>query len=429
MTETLPIDPRLARVAPTWEVELLISGVAIFAMLQLPGWLDDRMFALEPQIDSDWRTVLLLCYFYAKSAAVVLAITFAAHLLLRAQWVALMGMHSVYPQGVRLDKMRIGPIQRAIEAVEPDTTVDVIERADNRASVLFAIGVSVALLIAFMCVFFCGALVLVNLLLQTIGWDINPMNVMTAAFALLMLPILAAGMFDQARGARLQRDGLAHRLLSATLRFYIRIGMGRRNNHVLAVLTSNGGERRMMALVIGVMLAALIGVIATYKAMQTSSPIGSYGLFPDAREFEIDAAHYDDQRDATRADAVPYIDSMVVDGPYLRLTVPYEPRRDGPAMRTCKQPADANPVQQAQALLTCLQGVRSVLLDGQPMKGLRYEIASDPRTVRPALLAMIDVRALAPGRHELLVGRPLDPGSGRDRKDPTYRHYRIVFWR
>jgi hypothetical protein len=24
---------------PTWEVELLISGVAVFAMMQLPGWM------------------------------------------------------------------------------------------------------------------------------------------------------------------------------------------------------------------------------------------------------------------------------------------------------------------------------------------------------------------------------------------------------
>ena len=39
---------------PTWEVELLISGVAVFAMLQLPGWLDDRFFALLPRLGLDW---------------------------------------------------------------------------------------------------------------------------------------------------------------------------------------------------------------------------------------------------------------------------------------------------------------------------------------------------------------------------------------
>src|SRR6187431_1541919 len=94
MDNTNVPDPIIARTAPTWEVELLISGVAVFAMLQLPGWLDDRMFALEPRVDNVWRMVISLAYFYAKSAAVVLAVTFALHLLLRAQWIALVGMDS-----------------------------------------------------------------------------------------------------------------------------------------------------------------------------------------------------------------------------------------------------------------------------------------------------------------------------------------------
>ena len=42
---------------PTWEVELLISGVAVFAMLQLPGWLDDGMFALAPRLGAAWGEV------------------------------------------------------------------------------------------------------------------------------------------------------------------------------------------------------------------------------------------------------------------------------------------------------------------------------------------------------------------------------------
>ena len=48
----------------------------------------------------------------------VLAVTFALHLLLRAQWIALVGMDSVYPQGVRLDKLRMGPIQRGTCAAQ-----------------------------------------------------------------------------------------------------------------------------------------------------------------------------------------------------------------------------------------------------------------------------------------------------------------------
>ena len=44
--------------------------------------------------------------------------------------------------------------------------------------------------------------------------------------------------------------------------------MGRRNNHIIALLTSNEGERRMMALVVGCMVLAILGVAASYVAMR-----------------------------------------------------------------------------------------------------------------------------------------------------------------
>ena len=429
MSEPTNIDPRLARTAPTWEVELLISGVAIFAMLQLPGWLDDAMFALEPRLSQEWRLIAVLAYFYSKSAAIVLACTFALHLLLRAHWIALMGVHSVFPRGIHADNIRMGPIQRALEAAQADDPDDAIERADNRASVVFAIGVSIAGIFAGVCIAFCGTLLVATLLTNVLGLQVETFVVVGSVFTLLMLPYLLAVTADYYLGERIRPGTRLHRLVSAGLRLYARLGMGRRSNRILATLLSNQGERRTLALVMAIMFLAIASVTATYVAMQASGPIGSYERFPDARELQVDASHYDDRRDAARDQPVPYIDSMVVEGPYLRLTVPYEPRRDGPAMRSCKQPVHAKSVEQAQALLACLASTRAVLLDGAPIEGLRYEIASDPRTHRPALLAMIDARALAPGRHELQVGRPLNPDSRRDRKDPTYRHYRIVFWR
>ena len=423
-------DPILERSARTWEVELLISSVAVFAMVQLPGWLDERMFALEPRVGDEWRMVLLLSYLYAKSAAVVLAITFAMHLLMRAQWIALVGMHSVYPHGIRLDRLRMGPIQRAIEEARPDSTADAIERADNRASVVFAIGVTVAMIIAAVCISFCGALLLATLLTQALGWKVDPLNMMVAVFAIVIVPFAVASGFDHLMGARLRPGGLAHRALAATLRFYTRIGMGRRNNYVISILTSNGGERKMMAVVIGVMVVALLGVSTGYVAMRTGRMIGSYGQFPRSDALGVDPAHYDDQRNPGRDGTKPYLQSAVVIGPYLRLVVPYRPNRDESAMRNDCAHDRLKDDALAAARLACLQSLHGVLLDGVPVEP-RFEIASDPRTDRPALLAMIDVRALAPGRHELRIARPPRAArNGRDSEsdqDPGFD--RIPFWR
>ena len=423
-------DPIFDRTARTWEVELLISGVAVFAMLQLPGWLDDRVFELEPRLGEDWRPVLLMSYFYAKSAAVVLAVTFALHLLLRAQWIALVGMHSVYPRGVLLERLRMGPIQRAIEESRHDSTEDAIERADNRASVVFAIGVTVAFILASVCVFFCGSLLLVTGLSQAFDWRLDPLKMMMVVFAVFMAPFLAAATIDQGLAGRLRPGGSVHRATHAVLSFYTRIGMGRRSNRIIALLTSNGGERRMLALVFGAMIAAIVGVSIAFTAMRSSSVVGSYGLFPDIPALRIDSAHYDDQRNPARDDALPFVQSSVVTGPYLELVVPFRPSRAGEAMRqTCTQMKGLTGDALAMARLTCLHQLHAVTLDGMPLANLRYEIASDPRTDRPALLAMIDVRSLAKGRHELRVARPPRGNRAPDPDSPDPGFHRIVFWR
>ena len=429
MTDAPHIDPRLARVAPTWEVELLISGVAIFAMLQLPGWLDDGMFALEPRLGSEWRLILTLAYFYAKSAAVVLAVTFALHLLLRAHWIALMGMHSVFPQGVRMDKARMGPIQRAIEVERDDRMDDAVERADNRASITFAIGVSVALIIAWVCILFCGALLVATLLSNAIGLGMEPLTLVALVGGMACMPLIVAVTINMLAGERLSPGTPTHRIVSSIIRFYTRMGMGRRNNRILAILQTNQGENRAMLVLVATMLLSIMTVAVMYVAMRMGTSVGSYGEFPAARQLRIEAMHYDDTRSPARDDAVPFIDAMVATGPYLRLNIPYEPRRDGPAMRDCAVPTDADALQEARAQLACLQVSRRVLLDGKPIPALAYEPASDARTQRPALLAMIDIRSLPPGRHELLIARPPAEGSNRDRRDPSYRDYRIPFWK
>jgi hypothetical protein len=74
------------------------------------------------------------------------------------------------------------------------------------------------------------------------------------------------------------------------------------------------------------------------------------------------------------------------------------------------------------ATLACLQRLHPLRLDGRTLTA-RYEPSSDPRTDRPALVAMIDVRALGPGRHEVEVGRLAPVG------EPADAAYRIPFWR
>ena len=145
----LPAEPApaLRRNVATWEVELLISGVAVFAMLQLPGLLDDALFMLLPRFGDGWQMALLLVFMYAKGAALILSLTFVLHLLLRAHWIALVGVHAVHPDGIRWERLRIGPILREVEMARDRPFSEIVRDADARATLVFAMGVTLAMFV------------------------------------------------------------------------------------------------------------------------------------------------------------------------------------------------------------------------------------------------------------------------------------------
>ncbi|MCI4567227.1 hypothetical protein [Lysobacter sp. CFH 32150] len=437
------IPQRLPRnTTPTWEVELLISGVAVFAMLQLPGWLDDAWFALEPRLGMIWFEPLLFVYFYAKSAAVMLAATFVIHLLLRARWIALVGMDSVYPDGILWERLRIGPVQREVEQRLHDGTATAIERADNLATTVFAAGVTMATLMLSVSLLLAATFTTVQLVGSRFGFDIDFKLVLALCSLVVLIPFLLSRQLDHLYGARLRPGSLPHRTLAATLRGFARVGLGRTSNMAMALLTSHGGERRVVLLTMCIIAAATWAVIWNYETLREPNTLGNYALFPSLQADSsrtLAPAHYDEFRNPARDGAVPYIQSATVVGPYLRLVVPYQPKRDDAALRRdCPAILALKKTERSAATLDCLQRLHPVSIDGKPV-ALQYDLSSDSRTDRPALLAMIDVRSLAQGRHELLVARQptadeqeeIDKNEAKtgSSKPGNPTSYRIPFWR
>lgn len=420
------------RTTPTWEVELLISGAAVFAMLQLPGWLDDRVFDLAPRFAHELSEALMLIYIYMTSAAIVLAITFALHLGLRAHWIAMVGVHSVYPDGVRWDRLRMGPVQREVALRRSGTAEDCIERADNRATMVFAFGIMAATVLFLLSLTACLAFA-ATMAVNSIGrLHFNAFHTFLLLYAVALLPWFLASSVDLVLGKHLRPGGLVRRMLDAIFAVYWRVGM-LRGFSTGNVVASHGGQRRVFLLMLAVFLPVVIGVFTYWMSENSSRPFGSYAMFPDFgadSAHRMDAAHYGDLRDPERGATVPFVQSLLVTDAYLKLVVPYQPTRDGAALQRDCPAASTAPDDDARAvvLLDCLARLHPVSLDGKPLASLRYDATSDPRTDRPALQAMIDIRALAPGRHELRVARAPQP-PGEDHEHDKATAYTIPFWR
>ena len=70
------------RTTPTWEVELLLSGATVFALVQLATWLPGWAGHISPRLSDFWRQVADMSLVYLMCGVVVLTVAFVLHLLL-----------------------------------------------------------------------------------------------------------------------------------------------------------------------------------------------------------------------------------------------------------------------------------------------------------------------------------------------------------
>ncbi|PRH81335.1 hypothetical protein [Arenimonas caeni] len=428
-TDNLPLPKRTT---PTWEIELLLSGATVFALVQLAGALPAWGNYLLPRLADPWLELGRLMLLYGNSAVVLLCLAFLLHLGLRGYWVALVGMDSVFPGGLNTDRLQAGPIARSLLEKRWTNMDDAIERADNRATVVFGLGLGLALVLATVTV---AALLLflVSLAIASLLGDSRlATGILLALMALWIGPQLAAGYADRLFGHRLRPGGLPWRILRGTLSAYSWAGMSRESSPLVTIYSSNVGEKRSTWVVAVVMVCVTVLSIALAAAYDDDLGPGSYGLFPEGQRDATRAVrhhHYASRHEPGQTPGLPFIPDLVARDRYLPLVVPYVPTAHAHLLERCDRgpvPRDgAGRDARHLATLGCLEAGFTLTLDGEPL-ALAPEAFSDAGRDLRGLLYMVPLGGLAPGRHELQItltpAEPPKDGAG----PPAWR---IPFWR
>ena len=93
----------------SWNLELVVSGAAIFSTSFLPELTDSAISSYYEnyQISEDIYNQVLptLAYSFAKASAYLLIFTFVVHFIFRAFWIAIVGLRAVFPNGINFDNI------------------------------------------------------------------------------------------------------------------------------------------------------------------------------------------------------------------------------------------------------------------------------------------------------------------------------------
>jgi MFS family permease len=124
----------------TDELELIISSLTIFALFSVPSWLFDKIADIYTHLSTSLAIASTAGITLLAGTSFGLAACFVVHLMARAYWVGLIGLRTVFPDGINWSKTpSLGPLSRQyFRDTLPDIDT-VIQNTDRLASSLFAV--------------------------------------------------------------------------------------------------------------------------------------------------------------------------------------------------------------------------------------------------------------------------------------------------
>ena len=397
---------------PTWEMELLISGATVFALMQLPGWLNQAFLRLQIwNHDQYLNTLLFLVFIYVKVAVVSLAVTFIVHLCMRAYWVGLIGLDSVFPGGTKLDHMKNGPYyQRHLNQYMADNPDTLIERADNRATMIFGFGVGLALAMIIPTLLAGIALSIALLVSPFVGSKMALWTALGIFIVPIMLLTSVPTLLDKSYGARIATESLSGKAITGSYRLMNRIHMDGTGNVLILYMYSQAKSFGKAAFLFAIG-GMLIGALSMVDAPRLMSVRAQSSVVNDMEPADYVSERADNKEYAMRAS----IPAPRVTGGWLDVTVPIPAKQPENDISGCQD-------DHLKVVTACMKQYTRIQLNNQPVKIIwQCQRSSDGNP--PALRTMIDVRELPRGAHTLII----DYLPNRKKPVDAWQE-RILFW-
>ena len=448
--------------APTWEVELLLSGATLFTLMQVPAWLNAELLFWDVRLGGELQELVGMAGMFAKVIAYTLIFTLVAHLMTRALWVATIGLRSVYPGGIRWRRLRYGPHYRAVARRELPTLKRLIDRSDDIASQMFAVAALMVVATLFSLITSALLVLLAWLLAMPFGGNYFE-EILLTLVSLWMGVSLLANWLDR-RVSRKARAGAWLAWVAPVQRLQLRMPLSRLSTGLMLVFSSRFGAVRG-TLILLALLYALMGIAVADMLWDRARLSAGEARFIAQLDgaHAIQPSHYADQRDPLLHALVPYVQSQQARGDYLRLVIPYQVQQHPtalealcpgaePDLRTAAaeshaayraldvdpatlqrlRDAETAEAEAATRVLDCASRLHALRLNGEPLQvPLSFRIGAESEL--PAFLAMIPIGHLPPGQHVLEVARlPVAARDGMlfDREARlAAAPRRIAFWR
>ncbi|WP_299440678.1 hypothetical protein [uncultured Aquimarina sp.] len=389
----------------SWEAELLVSAIAIFGTFQLfkvINWVTNMFI--------DWLAPeqYLVGYFISFMgllAVSILVSMFVIHFLLRAYWIGLVGLNSVFPDYSLKDSVYSEIYTKRILAILPKLK-DSIQKIDDLCSVTFSAAFAILLIYSYLAILATLYLFLYNFLVKFIPSSIALLPALVAIFLAFFQSIfvMVASLKKYKQNEKMQI------WLFKIVKLTSIVVLGPLYKYLLQITMSFASNfKQNKALIRYVILFLLSGVfVASYQISNTNilylAKTNHY--FDSTKTF---AGYYETENDNIDFLLNPEIKSDIIEKKIIKLFIPiFEHERIlrknicTPFENNDSASKEENNLNSKISYLDCYHVYNEIFLDNTKLTP-KYRKYYHPRTNQFGILTYIKLSEIKEGEHMIKI--------------------------
>ncbi|WP_422858962.1 hypothetical protein ACOKFD_16705 [Flagellimonas sp. S174] len=393
----------------SWEAELLVSAVAIFAILKSFGAIDWLVIEFIDNLDPSQYLIgyaVVVCGYLAVG---VLACMFIIHFALRAYWIGLVGLNSVFPDYSLKDSVYSSIYTEKLLQILPKLP-KTIAKVDELCSVIFSAAFSLMMIYLYFTLVATLYLIIFNLLKDLVPYWILliPAYIIGLIFIIGVLISIPANMKRNHQKKRLQHVFFVYSSFGNKLLY------GPLYKNIMQIFMIFGSNfKRKKSLVRLVIVMSLAGVCFGGIRMGQSN----YGYLIVGLE-NTDTTRIENSYYATTNTSdfllTPEIQSDIIDSKGIKLFVPIMEHEIRNLSQACdlkeyprfKKLPDNERQQKRQEYLDCYQKKHIIRIDEKVIP-TEFIKADHPVTQQFGIITYMNTADIKKGMHMLQIEKTL----------------------
>lgn len=378
----------------SWEAEILISGLILFALFKTPKYFNEFIDALVAEIPEMFVYESTLNFF--KFSVLFLVIGFVFHLILRGIWVGMVGLSYVFPNGVKNEKLRYRPKFKAYLRKIPIPSSSIV-KLEEACSVLFSASFLMFGCMLGFALFMSFASLTTIFLAKNFGsHSLSVANIYAYIFSILGIIYF----FDFISFGLVKRIKYFSVIYYPIYRFFNFLTLSFLYRGIYYAIITNIKKWKIYAF-----LVAYVIIIFALFWVEEIVFRSHHNLFTkvSSSNFAIKSHHYDNLRGEEKNIKTASIQSDIVKENTLRLFLVHDVNLENLFPDSCQNDSIEKSKNKHQKILACLCDFYQIKLDDSLQKDLKWAFYRHPETREKGITTWLDLINLERGPHEIAI--------------------------